>query len=199
VQARIFEPFFTTRREEGGTGLGLATVHGIVQRLGGNIAVVSAPGKGTTFEVRVPLGELAAEEARAADPVEVPGTERILFVDDEEAICRVAERHLSRLGYRVRTFTSSAEALSAFEAAAGEWDLVVTDMTMPMLTGDEVARRVKRLRPMLPVVLCTGYSENMCAERARALGIDRFVLKPVVGAELVHVVRSALDRARPDA
>jgi PAS domain S-box-containing protein len=198
VRAHIFEPFFTTRRDEGGTGLGLATVHGIVQRLGGSISVESAPGEGTTFEVRVPVSEMT-DEGQPAEPIEVPGTERILFVDDEAAVCRAAERHLSRLGYRVRTFTSSPEALTAFESASGEWDLVVTDMTMPLLTGDEIARRVKRLRPTVPVVLCTGYSEKMWPERARALGIDRFVLKPVVGAELAHVVRSALDGARSEA
>jgi PAS domain S-box-containing protein len=196
VQAHIFEPFFTTRHDDGGTGLGLATVNKIVERLGGSIAVMSSPGKGTTFEVRLPIADVTAEEWRPAEPVDLPGTERILFVDDEEAVCRVAERHLSRLGYRVKTFTSAPEALTAFLAASEEWDLVVTDMTMPSLTGDEVARRVKELRPTLPVVLCTGYSEKVCAERARALGIDRFVLKPVVGADLVHVIRSVLDGSR---
>jgi CheY-like chemotaxis protein len=196
VKARIFEPFFTTRKVEGGTGMGLATVHGIVKRLGGAIAVKSAPGEGSTFTLYFPEHRATGAAERAAEGAGPRGTERILFVDDEPAVCRISTRSLSSLGYRVRSFTSAPAALAAFEAAPFDWDIVVTDTTMPELSGDALARKVKGLRPDLPVILCTGFSERVSEEEARTLGIDRFLLKPVVGAELSRVIRAVLEQAR---
>ena len=195
VKARVFEPFFTTRSDQGGTGMGLAMVHGIVQRMGGTVSVSSAPGKGTTFDVYLPVRPPAEVAGRGVEAEGQAGTERVLFLDDEEAVCRLAERTLGRLGYRVSAFTAPATALAAFEAAPQAFDVAVTDMTMPGLTGDEVARRLKAHRPDLPVVLCTGYSERLSGERGRPAGVDLLVTKPVVGAQLSGVIRAVLARA----
>ena len=194
VVAHIFEPFYTTRAEGEGTGMGLAVVHGIVKRCRGAIVVESAPGRGSTFDVLLPVAPCAAPAAPAASEAAPVGTERVLFVDDEPLVAGLAVDMLGQLGYRVRTFTDSRQALAAFEADPDAFDILVTDMTMPGMTGEELARRAKALRPRLPVVLCTGYSETMTAEKARALGIDEFVMKPVAGSDLTRLVRAALDR-----
>jgi nitrogen-specific signal transduction histidine kinase/ActR/RegA family two-component response regulator len=194
VKARIFEPFFTTRHGEGGTGMGLAMVHGIVQRLGGTISVASEPGAGTTFQIVLPMRPADTGTPRGEETAGLPGTERVLFLDDEVAICRVAERSLGRLGYRVTAFSAPQEALAAFEARPDAFDVVVTDMTMPGLTGELVARRIKARRPGIPVVLCTGYSERAAKEGAVKLGIDQLVMKPMAGAQLSRVIRAVLER-----
>jgi PAS domain S-box-containing protein len=193
VQARVFEPFFTTRTDLGGTGMGLATVHGIVRQLGGTISVTSALGQGTSFVVYLPAG---AASAPPADPAlePQPGTERVLFVDDEAAVCRLAERVLRPLGYRVTALTSPLQALAAFRADPAAFDVVVSDMTMPGLTGDLLAQQLRALRPDLPVVLCSGYSERLGSQRTAALGVDVLATKPVVGAQLSRVIRTALAR-----
>jgi len=194
VMARIFEPFFTTRGEGEGSGMGLPVVHGIVKRCRGAIAVESEPGKGTTFDVLLPVVQREAPVTAAAPEPPHGGTERVLFVDDEPLVAGLAVALLGRLGYRVRTFTDSRQALAAFEAEPDAFDLVITDMTMPGVTGEALARRVKRLRPDLPVILCTGYSETMNAEKARSLGIDEFAMKPVAVDDLTKIVRRVLDR-----
>jgi len=137
-----------------------------------------------------------APVARAAEPAAgaQPGTERVLFVDDEAAVCRLAERALGPLGYRVTALTSPVEALAVFRADPAAFDVVVSDMTMPGLTGDLLAQQLRALRPGLPVVLCTGYSERLTAQRTEALGIDVLATKPVVGAQLSRVIRAALAR-----
>ncbi len=194
VQARIFEPFFTTRECGKGTGLGLAVVHGIVTRCQGTITVESEAGKGTTFEVFLPLVE---REAPAGNPAPEPlltGTGRILVVDDEPQVAAMVVAQLNELGYRATACANAPEALETFAADPRAIDLVVTDMTMPGMTGDVLAQRLKNLRPDLPVILCTGYSERITAETARAQGIDEFAMKPVAMAELSRLVRRALDR-----
>jgi CheY-like chemotaxis protein len=194
IRARVFEPFFTTRRAEGGTGLGLSVVHGIVQRLGGRIRLETAPGEGTRFEILLPARERTAAAPLATEaPSE--GTERVLFVDDEAALAANAQRALARLGYRVSAFTRAAEALSAFRAAPHDFDVLVTDLTMPGMTGDAFIRKARESRPDVPTILCTGFSERFDEEEARALGVDRFAMKPVVGAELARLVRELMDRA----
>ncbi|MCK6550048.1 response regulator [Myxococcota bacterium] len=194
VLDRIFEPFFTTRADGSGTGLGLAVVHGITRAYGGAVAVDSVEGQGTELTVLLPRhaeGPRAAHEPTAARR----GAERLLFVDDEAPLARVLSRSLGRLGYRVSTFTSSLAALEAFEAEPHAFDAVVTDMTMPGMTGDLLAKNVRQIRPDLPVVLCTGYLDGVGSDRMAAGGIGAVVLKPANVAEISAALRKLLDRA----
>ena len=194
VQARIFEPVFTTRECGEGTGMGLAVVHGIVTRCRGAVTVESEPGKGTTFELHLPLVERAAPAANPPPESLLAGTGRILVVDDEPLVVAMVVDQLNELGYQATACANGPEALEAFAADPRAIDLVVTDMTMPGMTGDVLAQRLKSLRPDLPVVLCTGYSDRISAETARAQGIDEFAMKPIPMAELSRLVRRALDR-----
>ncbi|RPI72095.1 MAG: PAS domain-containing sensor histidine kinase, partial [Desulfobacteraceae bacterium] len=193
IMSRIFEPYFTTRDKRGGTGLGLAVVHGIVKKLGGFIGVQSEWGKGSTFEVLLPaIDRQCLPDPVSAEPV-AGGTESILFVDDEEAIADLAQRSLQRLGYRVVAKTGSVEALEHFKTQPNDWDLVITDMAMPNLTGEDLTIELRRLRPDLPVILCTGFSECMNKEKAMALGVKAFIMKPFVMKELAKIIRKVLD------
>ena len=193
VLEKIFDPFFTTKGEGRGTGMGLAVVHGIVERIGGAVSVDSRVGQGTCFFIFLPVIDEAPLDVLPAS-LKVPGgKERILFVDDEPFQIDLGRQMLGRLGYRVTAFTRSPEAWQAFQDDPRAFDLVITDMTMPEMTGDELARRVMGLRPDLPVVLCTGYSERITEEAAEALGISGFVMKPVVIRELALLLREILD------
>lgn len=193
---RLFEPFFTTKGPGEGTGLGLATVHGIVHGHGGAIHVESAPGAGSAFTVYLPRH--AGVAAAAPLPAEAPpgGTERLLLVDDEPALVEVLGRSLERLGYAVTRFTDPEAAIAAFRAAPEKFDLVITDQTMPRMTGAELVRGLHALRPELPAILTTGYSESLSRAGARELGCAAFLIKPVAPRELAVMVRAALD-ARP--
>jgi CheY-like chemotaxis protein len=194
VRERIFEPYFTTKGKGEGTGLGLSLVHGIVSGLGGVVNVYSEPGHGTTFKVYLPLIAGADPgEVEVASEVAPGGEESILVVDDEEAITHLERRILEKLGYRVTEFTASEEALQAFRAAPEGFDLVITDMTMPKLNGDELAREVLRIRPGMPIIICTGFSGLIDPEKAKAMGISEFMLKPVEKSELARAVRRVLD------
>jgi PAS domain S-box-containing protein len=193
VAKRIFEPYFTTKKPGEGTGLGLAVVHGIVSGHGGAITVESAPGQGSTFHVYFPMiREEAVDEERDSVP-EVKGSERILWVDDEAEMTAMTEQLLGRLGYEVVTKNNSVEALDLFKSDPYHFDLVVTDMTMPLMTGGEFAAAVLSIRPDTPVILCTGYSDMFSEEQARALGIRDFVIKPVNKSQLASIIRRALD------
>jgi CheY-like chemotaxis protein len=196
VRSHIFEPFFTTRRNGEGTGLGLSVVHGIVAGRGGAISVASAPGRGSTFTVLLPARPDTGERQRSPGTAPAPGTERILFVDDEVILADLAEVALRGLGYAVTACTSGTEALAAFEAEPGAFDVVVSDMTMPGMTGDVLAGRIRKIRPDLPIILCTGFSERMNEDKARSLGVASFVLKPVTPAALSSLIREAVDRER---
>ena len=193
VMQRIFDPYFTTNSAEA-TGMGLAVAHGIVKGHGGGIGVRSEPGQGAEFRVYLPLLEPRTPEREMPSP-EPPGVaaQHILVVDDEEQIIDIARQILERLGYRVTTHTSSLEALEAFRAGPHEFDLVITDMTMPNMTGVELTPRLLDIRPDIPIILCTGYSEIVDEERARSIGIRRFVMKPVATNEITRVVRQVLD------
>ena len=193
VIKRIFEPYFTTQGIGEGSGMGLAVVHGIVKSHGGDILIESEPGKGTTVHVLFPVieKELEPEIATGAD---VPlGNEKILFVDDEKAIVDVIQIMLERLGYQVAAKTSSLEALEAFRATPDKYDMVITDFTMPDMTGMELAKNLLELRPDIPIILCTGFSDRINEDKAKSRGIRAFVMKPVVRDEIANIIRMALD------
>jgi signal transduction histidine kinase/ActR/RegA family two-component response regulator len=197
VMERIFEPYYTTKEPGKGTGLGLSVIHGIVKNHGGFVTVESAPGRGSTFHVYLPILEDAAEQAPPPASSPPPrGRERILLVDDEEAIVGMARQMLEKMGYAVTAFTSSREALEAFGRRPESFDLLITDMTMPEMTGDELSRKLWQVRPGLPVILCTGYNERITEEDALGLGIRKFVMKPIVREEFAAAIRSALDSGR---
>jgi CheY-like chemotaxis protein len=190
---RIFDPFFTTKDTGEGTGMGLAVVHGIVKTHGGAITLSSEPGAGSTFNVFIPamVDEPPAKTATREDmPI---GSERILFVDDESFQADLGRQMLERLGYQVVSKTCSIEALEAFIAAPQTFDLVITDMTMPNMTGDELSRRILAFRPDIPIIVCTGYSERISDENIKAIGIKRLAMKPIVMRNIANLIREVLD------
>jgi len=195
VLERIFEPYFTTKEPGKGTGLGLSVIHGIVKNHGGHIRVNSSPGHGTTFDVYLPIiEETEIEDETDAEVKDAHGTEHIMVVDDEETIVTMERKILERLGYRVTSNTDSIEALREFTDHPEMYDLVITDMTMPHMTGDLLAKKMLDIKPTLPVILCTGFNERISEEKALELGIAKFVMKPVITDELTDAIRTALDK-----
>jgi len=192
---RIFEPYFTTKEIGKGSGMGLALVHGIVKGCGGFIKVESGLGKGTTFHVFFPATEKKVSEVREKWGKELPkGNERILAIDDEEVIVDMYRETLERLGYQVTEFHNGEEALRAFRSSPASFDLVITDQTMPHLTGVDLAKKFLQIRPEIPIILCTGHSATISEEKAKEIGIERFVMKPVSRQKLAIMVREVLDR-----
>ncbi len=174
--------------------MGLSVVHGIVVNHQGTTTVESALGRGSTFELYLPqLDEPAADEETPLEPELPRGNERILFVDDEEAIAVLAQNMLSHLGYQAEVYTRSALALEAFASDPERFDLVITDQTMPSMTGEMLALAIRRIRPDIPVILCTGYSHVISSERAKALGFNAFCLKPLLTQELSEIIRCVLE------
>jgi PAS domain S-box-containing protein len=189
---RIFDPYFTTKDKGKGTGLGLAVVHGIVKRHGGEITVESRVGEGTRFRVFLPIsGDEAAESGRRA--VSLPlGSEHVLLVDDEKDLVEIGSEMLKRLGYRVTAITGSINALEVFKQDPFRFDIVVTDFNMPGLTGDQMARQMLSIRRDTPIIVCTGFSEVFDQQRAQAIGIRQTLMKPMTMKALAHAVREAL-------
>ena len=199
IYEKIFEPYFTTKETGKGTGMGLAIVHGIVESCGGFITCMSEIGAGTVFEVYLPaVFEESAPEVREVD-VSLVGTERILFVDDEEMLARMGQTMLERLGYKVEVRTSSLEALATFQNQPEAFDLVITDQTMPGMTGVDMARRMLQIHPGIPIILCTGYSSLVSVEKARAAGIKGFALKPLARKDIATMIRNILDEEKSSA
>jgi PAS domain S-box-containing protein len=192
----IFEPYFTTKEVGKGTGFGLAVVHSIVKRHGGFVTVVSEPGKGTVFEIYLPSAEGCATDRNEPDGPVVGGSERILYVDDEQALARLAKSMLEPLGYRVDARTGSTEALNVFRANPCDFDLVITDYTMPQMNGADLAKEMLAIRPDIPIILCTGFSERITEEKAGQIGIREFVMKPVDRRSITAAIRKVLDTAR---
>ena len=176
--------------------MGLASVHGTVKKYGGAVMVESQPGQGSIFTIFLPVTR-KQEVIPPYEPEALPrGNERILFVDDELPIVKMGQQALERLGYTVTTRTSSIEALEIFQAKPYDFELVITDMAMPNMTGGQMATKMVAIRPDIPVILCTGYSKKMSSESAADIGIRAFAYKPVVKAELAKTVRKVLDDAK---
>jgi PAS domain S-box-containing protein len=190
---RIFNPFYTTKKRGKGTGMGLAVVHGIVKSHGGTINVSSEFGKGSVFDVYLPIIEYFKKPENHAEAAIPTGKERILFVDDEEFMVDLGKQMLEELGYQVTAISSSVEALDLFGTNSDKFDLVITDMTMPRMTGEKLAKELMNIRPDIPIVICTGYSESLTEESAKSMGIKEYAMKPLVMRDLAKIVRKVLD------
>ncbi len=190
---RIFEPYFTTKKKGEGTGLGLSVVHGIVQSHGGMINVISEPGQGATFDVYFPVIALESRVAEPPHEAVVGGSERILFVDDEIVLVRLVQQMLTRLGYRVTAFTDSRQALADFTDHPGKYDMVISDLTMPHITGEDLAKSILSIRPDIPFILCSGYSRKIDKARIEKTGIRAFLTKPFSRATIAGQIRAVLD------
>ena len=200
VRQKIFEPFFTTKEKGKGTGMGLAVVYGVVKNHGGAVTVQSEPGKGSTFEVFLPQVQRPEARKKETSISLLPtGTERILFVDDEELLVEMTRRMLESLGYQVVTAKHGTEAWNLFLEDPSRFDLVITDQTMPDVTGMTLAQKMLGVRKEMPVVLCTGYSEMVSAEKATEVGISAFVMKPLLRKELAETIRRVLDGSKAPA
>jgi len=192
---QIFDPFFTTKKRGEGTGLGLAVVHGVVARHGGDISVSSRVGEGTTFRVWLPKAEEEPAPAGNGTGAIVGGNERILIVDDEQLLVTLLEKRLRKLGYRVTSSVSSTQASQLFAQDPNAFDLVISDVTMPHMRGDQLAESIRQIRPGQPVILLTGFSEAITSQRVAEVGAHTVLNKPVDTATLAAAVRDALDNA----
>lgn len=196
IKSQIFDPFFTTKGVGEGTGMGLSVVHGIVTDHGGAIVCESEVGVGTTFYVLFsPISERTFKPSEDLIPQSktVKGTEHILLVDDEAPLVEIGERHLKKLGYSVTGITSSVEALKLFISNPSRFDLIITDQTMPEMTGTDLARELLEIRPEIPIILCTGYSSMVSKDEALAIGIREFIFKPVAQKDLDQSIQRVLD------
>ncbi|MFT5730496.1 MAG: signal transduction histidine kinase/ABC-type amino acid transport substrate-binding protein [Desulforhopalus sp.] len=193
VKDNIFDPYFTTKETGKGTGIGLSIVHGIVKNYGGFISLYSELGEGAVFHVFLPVVEkeaLTENEMNGQIPI---GCERILFVDDEELLAQMGKSMLERLGYHVTVRTSSLEALETFQNQPDKFDIVITDQTMPGMTGSDLSRKMLQIRSDIPIILCTGYSTIISEEKAKAMGIKEFAFKPLAKKDIAKLIRKVLD------
>jgi CheY-like chemotaxis protein len=194
IRERIFEPYFTTKKPDEGTGLGLSVVHGIIKDHGGEIIVSSELGKGTKFDIYLPQlnNEINLDDTT---PSYIPGgNETILFVDDEKALTDVGEQLLERMGYNVVARTSSMEAFTIFKQNPDHFDLIITDLTMPTMTGIQLAMEVKKIRNNIPIILCTGFSEKTNLVSMIDIGIQQLISKPFIKNDIAKAIRQVLDK-----
>jgi CheY-like chemotaxis protein len=189
----IFEPYFTTKPVGEGTGMGLAVVHGIIENYGGHITANSTIGKGTCFTIYLPITKKRNLHTHSEKKDLPLGNENILFVDDEAPIAKMGGKILENLGYTVTTRTNSLDALELFRSKPQKFDLIVTDMTMPNMTGEKLAGELMKIRSDIPVILCTGYSKIISEESAEELGIKAFIYKPIITSDLEKTVRKVLE------
>ena len=191
---KIFDPYFTTKEFGAGSGMGLAVVLGIVTNHDGVISVDSNPGQGATFNILLPvIDELPEPEIEAKE--DIPhGTEAILFVDDEESIVNMTGKMLERLGYQIEKQLNPVKALKLFKAKPDSFDLIITDMAMPQMTGVNLVEKLKSIRSDIPVIICTGHSAVIDQEKSKLIGIDGFVMKPVSKSKIAKAIRKVLDK-----
>lgn len=192
VLERIYEPYFTTKKIGEGTGMGLSVVHGIIKSHGGTIRVTSEEGKGTAFDVLLPLSKQTTIQENTVVETTNGGNEHILFVDDEKDLVDMGKQMLEKMGYKVTIRTSSIEVLEAFRQNPDKYDLVITDQTMPNMTGIQLTRELLSIRPNIPVILCTGFSEAVNKENFKTMGIRSFVMKPIIKKEIARIIREVL-------
>ncbi len=191
---RVFDPYFTTKEVGEGSGIGLSVVHGIVKSHDGAISVESNYGNGTTFNVFLPVIEEEPAIEEEIDTTIPTGIERILLVDDEKAIVNLTSKMLERLGYTVTAKTSSTDMLETFRYQPDNFDLIISDMSMPNITGDKLAKELQQIKPDIPIILCTGYSERINEEKAKSIGVRALVMKPIVKSVLAKTIRNVLDK-----
>lgn len=196
VMKRIFEPYFTTKQAGEGTGMGLAVIHGIVKSYGGDITVYSEAGRGSTFHIYLPMAQGETVDSLIALQAVPGGSERILLVDDEVMLTRVEARMLKRLGYTVTESSNPEEALELLRKSPLQFDLIFSDITMPRMTGIQLAREAKRISPGIPIILSSGFSAANVLEQLKTLGIDDFVMKPIIKPELARIIRKVLDKRK---
>ncbi|KJJ85991.1 two component system sensor histidine kinase, hybrid [Candidatus Omnitrophus magneticus] len=189
---RVFEPFFTTKGVGEGTGLGLSVVQGIVLSLGGEITVYSEPGKGTTFHVYLPRIFDKIKDTTDTNENPIRGNERIMIVDDEEKIAHMMKQMLENLGYSVYTHTKGEDALEAFRNSPGEFDVIITDQSMPQMTGVKVAKEITSIRSDIPIILLTGYSDVVSSDNYKKFGINDYLMKPVTARELTRAIKKVV-------
>ncbi|MCK4507470.1 MAG: response regulator, partial [Desulfuromonadales bacterium] len=190
----IFDPFFTTKEVGSGTGMGLSVAHGIITQHGGFITVESHPGQGSTFNLYFPSIKKMSVESKPEFIEPLPtGTERVLFVDDEECLADTCGELLEYQGYKVTSLMSSIEALTVFRSDPQKFDLVITDQTMPELSGAELATELLKIRPDIPIILCSGFSAKVSEEEAKGIGIREFCMKPMDMKQLATIARKVLD------
>jgi len=196
---RIFEPYFTTKERGAGIGLGLAVVHGIIKDYGGDIKAYSEVDKGTVFHVLFPQIEKVKDTDPSIDSGPIPtGVESIMFVDDEEMLVNLGKKTLEGLGYKVTGFTNPRKALDAFKSSKDSYDLIITDKTMPKMTGLDLAKEIKKIRPDIPILLCTGFQDKDLDGKVQKAGITGYIMKPVNRQELAVAVREVLDKKLPE-
>jgi PAS domain S-box-containing protein len=191
---RIFDPYFTTKEIGKGTGMGLSVVLGIIKGHSGAISVDSEPGKGTRIQIFLPMVEKEAVTEFISEGKLFTGNENILFVDDEESLADLGRLSLEKMGYRVTATTRPAEALELFCANPDQFDLVITDMTMPQMTGDRLTKKILKIRPDMPIIICTGFHEKMTEKKSTEIGAHAFLIKPVSTSNLSQRVREVLDK-----
>ncbi|MFT5699228.1 MAG: two-component system cell cycle sensor histidine kinase/response regulator CckA [Desulforhopalus sp.] len=196
ILGRVFEPYFTTKDIGEGTGIGMAVVHGIVERHGGAIIVDSKPGQGTAFTIFLPAHEVLLEQKTDAQDILPVGDEHILYVDDEPSIAILGRRLLESLGYTTESTTKPEKALDMVRSDPNRFDLLITDMAMPNMTGDQLVIETLKIRQDMPTIICTGYSAKLSEEEATQIGVRSYLMKPINRSELAKIVRKVLDGAK---